>query len=131
MFVSLLTNSLLPNIDEFREIAKTSNAAVIGINDSKLDINDFDFPQRLQCNVTSSKEKFWRCYKVLVCYVKNNIFFSKQRCLSNKIKNIFIKLLLAIAKPTTIGIIHKLPDQLKFLETLSDSLNALTILNKE
>ena len=122
---------MLPNVDEFREIAKTSNAAVIGINDSKLHINDFDFPQTLQCNLTSSKEKLRRCYELSVCYVKNNICFSKQRCLSNKIENIFIKLLLAIKKPTTTGIIYKLPDQLKFLETLSDSLNALNILNKE
>ena len=46
-------------------------------------------------------------------------------------ENIFIRLLLPNTKPTTIGIIYKPPDQLKFLETLPDSLKKLNILNEE
>ena len=36
-FIHLNINSLLPKIDELRNIAKLSNAAVIGIGESKLD----------------------------------------------------------------------------------------------
>ena len=36
-FIHLNVNSLLPKIDELRNIAKLSNAAVIGIIESKLD----------------------------------------------------------------------------------------------
>ena len=35
-FIHLNVNSLLPEIDELRNIAKCSNAAVIGISESKL-----------------------------------------------------------------------------------------------
>ena len=36
-FIHLNVNSLLPKIDELRNIAKLSNAAVTGISESKLD----------------------------------------------------------------------------------------------
>ena len=41
-FLHLNINSLLPKIDEVRLIAKNSNAAVIGITESKLDKTVFD-----------------------------------------------------------------------------------------
>ena len=46
-------------------------------------------------------------------------------------ENIFIELLISKTKPITLGIIYKSPVQLRFLETLSDSLNTLNILNEE
>ena len=46
-------------------------------------------------------------------------------------KKYFIELLILKTKPKTVGLIYKLPDQLRFLETFSDSLNTLNILNKE
>ena len=53
LLLSLLTNSLLSDIDEHWEIVKGINAVVIGITDSKLDIsiNDSDFHRRLQWHV--------------------------------------------------------------------------------
>ena len=41
-FIHLNTNGLLPKIDELRYIAKNSNAAVIGISESKLDNTVYD-----------------------------------------------------------------------------------------
>ena len=46
-------------------------------------------------------------------------------------KKYFIELLILKTKPKTFGLIYKLPDQLRFLETFSDSLNTLNISNKE
>ena len=40
-FMHLSVNSLLPNIDELRNIAKLSNAVFIGISESKLDNSVF------------------------------------------------------------------------------------------
>ena len=36
-FIHLNINSLLPNIEELRIIAKSTNAAIVGISESKLD----------------------------------------------------------------------------------------------
>ena len=41
-FVHLNINSILPKIDELRQIVKTTNAAIIGITESKLDSATFD-----------------------------------------------------------------------------------------
>ena len=41
-FIHLNINSLLPKIDELRYIAKSTNAAVIGISESKLDASALD-----------------------------------------------------------------------------------------
>ena len=41
-FIHLNINSLLPKIDELRYIAKNSNAAVIGISETKLDNTVYD-----------------------------------------------------------------------------------------
>ena len=45
-------------------------------------------------------------------------------------ENIFIELLILKAKPTAVGIVYKSPDQISFLEILSDSLNSLKILSE-
>ena len=42
-FIHLNINSLLPKIDELHDIAKNSNAAVIGISEAKLDNTVYDF----------------------------------------------------------------------------------------
>ena len=50
---------------------------------------------------------------------------------SNEIENIFIKLLIPKTKPITVGIVYKPPDQTRFLEILSGSLNWLNMLTEE
>ena len=67
----------------------------------------------------------------VVCYASNKICFNTKNYISNEIENIFIELFVSKTKPITAGIIYKLPDQLRFLETLSDSLKMVNILNKE
>ena len=67
----------------------------------------------------------------VACYVRNKICFNAKNCISNDIENIFIELLITKTKPITVGVIYKPLDQLRSLETLSDSLNTLNILNEE
>lgn len=58
-----------------------------------------------------------------------NIFFVKCS-ISNQIENIFIGFILK-TKPITVGTIYRPLDQLRFLTTLSDSLNTINILIEE
>ena len=67
----------------------------------------------------------------VVCYVSNKIGFNAKNCVSKEIEHTFIELLIPKTKSITVGITYNPPYQLRFLETLSDSLNTLNILNKE
>ena len=66
-----------------------------------------------------------------MCFLSSKICYNAKNCVSNEIENIFIELFILETKPITVEIIYKPPDQSKFLETLSESLNTLNILNKE
>ena len=129
-FLHLNTNSLLPKIDDLREIVKASNSKVVGITESKLDdsIND--------CEICIEGYNIIRRDQNtkgedMVCYVSTKICFNAKNCILNKIDNIFTELLIPKTKPITVGIIYKPPEELRFLETLSDSLKTLNILNEE
>ena len=66
-------------------------------------------------------------------YISNSICYNNKGYISNKTENIFIEhfFLIPKTKPITAGIIHKPPDQLRFLNILSDGLKAPNILNAE
>ena len=66
-----------------------------------------------------------------MCYVSNKIGFNAKNCVSKEIEHTFIELLIPKTKSITVGITYNPPYQLRFLETLSDSLNTLNILNEE
>ena len=116
---------MLSKIDELRERVKASNATDVGITESKL------------YNSRNDREICIEGYKIfrrdrnrkgggVLCYVSN-----AKECISNEIENIFVELLTRKTKQITGGIIYKPPDQLRFLETLLDSLNTVNILNEE
>ena len=91
------------------------------INDCKICINGYTIMRRDQNRKGGG----------VVCYASNKICFNTTNYISNEIENIFIELFVSKTKPITAGIIYKLLDQLRFLETLSDSLKTVNILNKE
>ena len=71
-FIHININSLLPKIDELRSIAKNSNAAVIGITESKVD----ESVQDSEINI--EKYNIIRCDRNrhgggVVCYVRDDI----------------------------------------------------------
>ena len=128
-FIHLNISSLLSKIDGLREIVKASNATAVGITESKLDdsINDYEICIKGYNTITHDRNRKGRG---VVCYVSNKICFNAKNCISNEIENIFIELLIPKTKLITVGI-YKSLDQLRFLETFSDSLNTLNILHKE
>lgn len=89
-----------------------------------------DFENSIQGYSIIRRDRNRKCRGV-GCYFSNKICYNAINCSSNKMENIFMDLLVQKAKPITAGITWKPPDQLTFLETLSESLNLLNILNEE
>ena len=99
-------NSLLPKIDELREIVKISNATIIGVIETKIDnsINDSEISSDGYCANWRNRN---RKAGGAVCYVL--IRFVTNWIISNKIENIFIELLIPKTKPITVGIVYRPP----------------------
>ena len=124
----LNVNSLLMKTDELRYIANLSNAAVIGITESKLDdyILDseiqIDNYQILHCD---GKGKEW------VAYVRNDLSYIETDFIPTEMENILFEILLPKTKPITVGIIYRPPNKSNFLQTLNENFGKLDILKKE
>ena len=98
-----------------RYIAKSSNAAVIGISETK--------PQNCDSEVTIDGYNIARSDRNrkgggVACYIRSYICFNLKTCLSNNIENIFIDLLFPKTKPITVSVIYKPPNQTRFLEQI-------------
>ena len=129
-FVHLNMNSLLPKIDELREIVKISNPTVIGITETKLDNSIGDSEISIDGHCATRRDRNRKGGGV-ICYVTNKICYNTKNCISNEIENIFVELLIPKTKPITVGIVYKPPDQTRFVEILSNSLNSLNMFSKE
>ena len=123
-------NSLLPNIDELREIVKISNPTVIGITETKLgnSICDSEISIDGYCAIRGDRS---RKGGGVICYVNNKICYNTENCISNETENIFLELLIPETRPITVGIVYESPDKSRFLEILSNSLNSLNMLREE
>ena len=81
-FIHLNINDLLPKIDELRYIAKNSNAAVIGISETKLDNTVYDSEVAVDgYNIVRNDKN--RKGGGVACYIRNNICFNLKTCLYN------------------------------------------------
>ena len=101
-FLHLHINSLLPKIDELRHIARLTNAAVIGISESKLDdsvstseiqIDDYDL---LRCDRN-------RHGGGVACYIRNDFSYNVKSYFPKEIENILFELSLPNTKPIVVG----------------------------
>ena len=129
-FIHLNINSLLPKIDELRYIAKSTNAAVIGICESKLDASVLD-PE-----ISIDNYKILRCDRNrqgggVACYVRNDLSYNTLSVFPREVENIFFEILLPNSKPITVGTIYRPPSQNNFLEVLNDNMNKIDSINNE
>ena len=106
---------MLPKIDELRHIARLTNAAVIGISESKLDdsvltseiqINEYDL---LRCDRN-------RHGGGVACYIRNDLSCNVQSFFPKDIESIFFELLLPNTKPFVVGTVYCPPNQTNFME---------------
>ena len=129
-FLHLNINSFLPKIDELRHIARLTNAAVIGISESKLDdtmstseiqIDEYDL---LRCDRN-------RHGGGVACYIRNDLSYSVKSYFPKDIENIFFELLLPNTKPVVVGTIYRPPNQANFMEIFNENLSKVDKNNVE
>ena len=129
-FIHLNINSLLPKIDELCYIAKLTNAAIIGICESKLDASVLD-PE-----ISITNYKILRCDRNrqgggVACYVRNDLSYNILSVFPHEVENILFEILLPNSKPITVGTIYRPPNQSNFLEILNDNMNKIDSVNNE
>ena len=129
-FLHLNLNSLLLKIDGFRHIARLTNAAVIGISESKLDdsvltseiqIDEYDL-LRYDRN---------RHGGGIACYIRNDLSYNVKPYFPKNIENIFFELLLPNTKPIVVGTIYLPPNQTNFMEIFNENLSKVDTNNTE
>ena len=129
-FIHLIVNSLLFKIDVLRNIAELSNAAVIGISESKL--NDSVLPSEIHIDNYNTL----RCYRNrhgggIVRYIRNDLSYDVKSFFPPEIEKIFFELLLPNTKPIVVRITFRPPSQSEFLETINSHFSKLDTNNNE
>ena len=128
--IHLNINSLLPKIDELRDIAKRTKAAVIGISESKLDSTVLD-PEIYIDNYEILRFDRNRHGRGVACYIRSDISYKLNSLLPNEIENITFDILMPHTKPITVGIIYRPPNQSKFLDIFEENLPKLNTSYRE
>ena len=117
-------------IEELRNIAKLSNAAVIGISESKLD--DFVLSSEIHIDNYNTLRCDWNRHGGgVVCYIRNNLSYDPKSFFPPEIENIFFELLLPNTKPMVVGIIYPPPTLSEFLENINTHYSKLDTNNDE
>ena len=111
--IHLNINRLVPKIDKLCNIAKFSNAAVIGITETKLDNTVYDSEVAID-GYSIVRNDRTRKGRGVACYIRSNICYTRKTCLSDNLENIFIDLLFPRTKPISVGIFYKPPSQTRF-----------------
>ena len=110
-FLHINVNSLLPNIDELRDVAGHTKPAILGITESKLDssVSDQEVNISGYSILRSDRNRYGGSF---ASYVRADLCFNKRNVFSNSIENVFFDLLISKLKPLSIGIFYK------FLQTI-------------
>ena len=124
-------NRLLPKIGEIRYIAARTNAAVIGISESKLDEPIF------QSEIQISNYELLRCDRNrndrgVSCYIRRDTGYlqRKQKSKPTEIENIFVEIILPETKSLIVGINYR-PNQSNLLEVINANFDKLDTDMKE
>ena len=97
-----INNSFLPKIDELRYIAKLSEAAVIGISESKLDDSVLSSEIQIE-NYDLIRSDRNRYSGGAVCFIRNDSSYNTKSSLPSEIENIFIEIFLSHSKPLVLS----------------------------
>ena len=137
-FIHLNINSFLSKIEELHLIAKSTNAAVIGISESKLDASV------IAQEINIDNYKILRCDRNrhgggVACYMRNDLSYNIRNDLSYnilsvfpcKIENIFFEILLPNSKPMIVGTVYRPSSQNNFLELLNSNMNKINSVDDE
>ena len=129
-FIHLNINSLLPKIEELRIIAKSTNAAILGISASKLD------ESILEPEIQIDDYKILRCDTSrhgggVACYLRNDLSYNILFVFPRGSESVFFEILSPTSKPITVGTIYRPPNQSNFLEVLNENMNIIDSISNE
>ena len=129
-FIHININSLLPKIDEIRHMTKITNAAIVGIGETKLyksilssviDIEGYDLLRLDQSRRGGG----------VACYVKKSLAYNYRDNFCKNTESIFIDIFLPKTKPVLIGILSRPPDKNNFVKNLEETFTNCNILDKQ
>ena len=129
-FIHLTINSLLPKSEELRITAKSTNVAIIGISESKLD------ESVLEPEIEIDDYKILWCDRNrhgggVACYIRNNLSYNIISVFPSEIESVFFEILLPNSKPITVGTIYCPLNQSNFLEVLNENMNKIDSVSNE
>ena len=121
---------MLPKIEELRIIAKSTNAEIIGISESKLD------ESLLESEIQIDNYKIFWCDRNrhggdVACYIRNDLSYSIISVFPREIESVFFEIVLPNSKPITVGTIYRPPNQSNFLEVLNEKMNKIDSFSNE
>ena len=120
----------MSKIDELRHIAGLTNAAVIGISESKLDHSlPTSETQIDECGLLSCDRN--RHGGEIACYIRNDLNYNVKSHFPKDIENIFLKLSLPNPKPIVVGTIYRPPNQTNSMEIFNKMLSKVDTNNVE
>ena len=103
-------------------IARSSNVAVTGITETKLDNTVYDSEVTIGCyNIVRNDRN--RKGRGVVCYIRNNICFNRKAGISDNIEK-------SKSKPISVGIIYSPPSQSQLLQQMITQSEALDLDNE-
>ena len=121
---------MLSKIEELRIIAKLTNAAIIGISESKLD------ESVLEPETEIDDYKIFRCDRNrhgggVACYIRNDLSYNIISVFPSENESVFFEILLPNSKPITVGTIYRPPNQSNFSEVLNENMNKIDSISNE
>ena len=128
-FIHLNINSLLSKIQELRFIEKSTNAAVIGICESKLDASVLEQEISID-NYKILRYDRNRHGKGVTSYIRNDLSYNILSVFPCEIENIFFEIL-PNSKPVIVGTTFCPSSQNNFLELLNSNMNKINSVDNE
>ena len=119
-----------PETEELRIIAKSTNFAITGISESKLD------ESVLEHEIQIDDYKILRCDRNrhgggVACYIRNDLSYNIISVFPSEIESVFFKILLSNSKPVTVETIYRPPNPSNFLEVLIENMNKIDSISNE
>ena len=129
-FIDININSLLPKIDEIRHMTKTTNAAIVGTGETKLDESILSSESDIEGYDLLRLDRSRRGGGV-ACYVKKSLAYNYRDNFCKNTESIFMDIFLPKTKPILIGILYRPPDKNNFVKNLEETFTNCNILDKQ
>ena len=119
----------MPKIEQLR-IAKSTNAAIIDISETKLD------ESVLEPEIQIDDYKILPCDRIrhrggVACYIRNDLRYKILSVFAREIESVFFEILLPNSKAITVGTNYHPPNQSNFLEVLNENMNEIDSISNE